>query len=133
MNTYAYVGADPLSLIDPSGKLSYNKPPPDTVPVSPDMEMKVRCIEGCLGIQLVITGGAEQSGHKCAKSQHYSGDAVDFGFNSNRNIGGSSEKFFCCALGCGFPYGQTEAKPAHYHLQTIPGCGVPKIPPCKQC
>jgi hypothetical protein len=88
----------------------------------------VVCLENCLGIQIVITGGAEQQGHSTG-SKHYSGQAVDVGFNSNPGIQSRSKEFFCCALQCGFDYGQTEGgRGPHYHLQTVPGLGVPRIP-----
>lgn len=123
-----WVEINTLIFKDPYGLFRYNAPPPRTVPLSPAMESKVLCLENCMGITLVITGGAEQQGHSKG-SKHYSGDAVDFGFNSNPGIQGQSKKFFCCAFQCGFGYGQTEGgRGAHYHLQVIPGLGVPKIP-----
>jgi hypothetical protein len=138
INTYAYVYDDPVELFDPTGEFTYNKPPPATVPVPPDVEAKVSCLENCLGLQLVITGGAEQSGHTPG-SLHYKGQAVDFGFNSNPAIGSRPNDFSCCALKCGFGWGQTEGakqnRAPHYHLQVAAGNGVPRIPPsvCPSC
>jgi RHS repeat-associated protein len=121
LNTFVYATNNPLHWVDVTGLLSYNRPPPDTVPVGPDLEAKVVCLENCLGITLVITGGAEQSGHSQG-SQHYNGQAVDFGFNSNPGIQSLADKFFCCAAKCGFKFGQTEyGRGPHYHLQAVPG------------
>jgi len=126
--TYSYVTSNPVGFSDSLGLFKYNAPPPKTVPVSPTMEAKVVCLENCLGVQLVITGGAEQTRHSRG-SRHYSGQAVDFGFNSNPGIRSRSKDFYCCALQCGFDYGQTEGgKGPHYHLQTVSGLGVPRIP-----
>jgi hypothetical protein len=138
INTYGYVYDDPVELRDPTGEFTYNKPPPATVPVPPDVEAKVSCLENCLGLQLVITGGAEQSGH-IPGSLHYTGQAVDFGFNNNPGISSRPNDFFCCALNCGFGWGQTEGpkqqRPPHYHLQVAAGNRVPRIPPsvCPSC
>jgi hypothetical protein len=92
----------------------------------------------CLGVPLVVTGGAEKSGHT-QHSKHYTGQAVDFGFNSNPGIGSESNQFFCCAINCGIRWGWVEGpkqhRPPHYHVQTDPGNGVPKIPAevCPTC
>ena len=135
-STYAYADGDPVAEADPTGQFSYNKPPPATVPVPPDVEAKVSCLENCLGVSLVITGGAEQSGHT-PRSKHYTGQAVDFGFASNPSIQALGNNFFCCALNCDFSNGQTEGgkRPPHFHVQTVPGNGVPAIPKsvCKGC
>jgi hypothetical protein len=117
INTYLYAQANPLLFSDFAGLFSYNKPPPDTVPVPADVEQKIVCIENCLGRQLVITGGAETKGHG-AKSRHYVGEAADFGFNSNLGLRSDPKKFFCCAAKCGFKFGQTEGgKGPHFHIQ----------------
>jgi hypothetical protein len=61
-------------------------------------------------------------------SKHYSGQAVDFGFNSNPSLAGKLKKFFCCASMCGFSHGQTEGgRGPHVHLQLVSGNGVPAL------
>jgi RHS repeat-associated protein len=143
MNTYAYAESSPLLFVDPTGEWSYNTTDQRiTKPVGPDVEAMVGCIENRLNLNLVITGGAEQTkpsggpAHKCSKSAHYSGDAVDFSFKRNPSLPGRKDEFFCAALKCGFEWGLTEGgKEPHNHLQRIPGgpCNVPKIrvDPCK--
>jgi RHS repeat-associated protein len=128
VNFYVYVDSSPVNATDPDGlQVRYNKPPPDTVPLPPAVEAMVLCVQRCLGIPLIVTGGAEKKGHSRG-SKHYSGQAVDFGFNSNPGIRGRSKDFFCCALQCGFGWGQTEhGKGPHYHVQTVPGLSVPPI------
>jgi RHS repeat-associated protein len=130
LDTYTYVASDPIRFADLNGLIrngptQYNTPPPATAPVPMDMEWKVSCIELCLDKDLIVTGGAEQKGHSKG-SKHYSGDAADFGFPSNPGIQNQSNDFFCCALKCGFGFGQTEGD--HYHVQQVPGLNVPAIP-----
>ena len=134
VGTYSYSSGDPVSGFDSSGLFAYNKPPPATVPVPREVAFAVSCIENCLRVNLVVTGGAEQSGHT-AGSLHYSGQAVDFGFNSNPGLASRASEFFCCARTCGFTNGQQEGgkRPPHFHVQTAPGNGVPSISGACQC
>jgi RHS repeat-associated protein len=133
-NTYVYVRDNPLSFVDPTGQFRY-KADPKIAPLSPDMEENVRCVENCLkNVELVITGGAETSGHVCRNSQHYSGQAVDFGLGSNPRLKTRGPDLLCCAVGCNFTNGWLEnTDPPHYHFQTVPGCNVPKLPTCPTC
>jgi hypothetical protein len=81
-------------------------------------------------VDLVITGGAEKYCDPrnplrlchSPNSEHYNGNAVDFGFGANRGIERMRGRFFCCAAKCGFQFGQTEGgRGPHYHIQTVPG------------
>jgi len=101
------VSGQPLVFIDPKGLERYGRPkynsndPDRTAPLPLDMEWKATRLELCMNVDLIITGGAEQGRHDCPDSRHYSGNAVDFGFNSNPRIKQRSNDFFCCALKCG--------------------------------
>lgn len=140
-NTYGYVRGTPIVLTDQLGLFTYNKPPPATEPVPPDLEKKVSCLEKCMKIPLVITGGAEKYKpdgglYHSRKSLHYSGHAVDFGFVSNPGIESRSDDFFCCALQCGLKYGVTEGLPKYsgqIHLQDMPGNGIDAEIPGNSC
>jgi RHS repeat-associated protein len=48
-NTYAYVYDDPVKLIDSTGEFTYDKPPPATVLVSPDIETHAGLCRGQFG------------------------------------------------------------------------------------
>ncbi len=128
-NLYVYAADNPTYWTDPTGlTVQYNSPPPKTVPVGPAIEAMVECLQSCLGPQLIVTGGAEKQGHS-PRSKHYSGLAVDFGFNSNPLISNQKTKFFCCAKKCGFQCGFSEGtgtnypnRPPQFHLQVVP-CG----------
>jgi RHS repeat-associated protein len=140
-NTYDYVGANPIMGIDVLGLFTYNAPPPQTVPVPRQLEAKVSCLEKCTGNALVITGGKERDNpngglYHSPKSLHYSGHAVDFGFNSNPTVTDHITSFLCCAVKCGLAYGGPEqlgSPKAHFHLQDVPGNGYDKPWPSCSC
>lgn len=131
MNSYTYVGGNPMAAIDPLGLIHYNKPPPDTVPVQGPTLTNLECVERCLSnrlnqsVDLLISGGAETSGH-LGHSRHYTGEACDI---SDLNRIDPSD-IFACAEQCGFNGAQHETyrrRPGrnHVHLQLEPGNGVP--------
>jgi RHS repeat-associated protein len=127
---YVYAKNDPVMYDDPSGLIHYNKPPPDTVPVVGPTLAAILCTEKCLkcithnpGLDLLLTGGAEQSGHS-KHSFHYKGDAVDVSYFNPI----TTNDLFRCAENCGFGAGGDEPAKHHWHLQRTPGNGSQPLP-----
>ena len=111
--------------------LRYNKPPPRTIPPSGQTLDALQCFADCTGANsLLVTGGAEQSGHTPG-SLHYQGLAVDVAPMPYNNLPPPNE-VMSCAMPCGFTHGQFETftNPArnHWHFQIGPGLGVPPLP-----
>ncbi|WP_283745180.1 hypothetical protein [Sideroxydans sp. CL21] len=122
--------------MDPFGLLTYNKSPPDTVPVTGHTAFMLQCVESCLqrksnnsSLDLLVTGGAETSGHS-KNSYHYSNQACDVAGPNFNPVNGNDVTE--CATSCGFGAGQYETfqnqNRNHWHLQTVPGNGVPALP-----
>ena len=139
INTYGYVEQNPLSFVDPRGLIRYNAPAPRTVPVTGVTLIALQCVESCLQqstgnqrLDLLITGGAETTGHS-KNSHHSKGQACDIA-SAKFNPGLTNENVGTCAVSCGFGGGQYEMflrypNRDHWHLQLEPGNGVPKILP----
>jgi RHS repeat-associated protein len=153
LNTYLYVLAKPLILVDAFGldnpgmgpygppwsdpPIRYNAPPPQTVPVNPHTERQVQCMMTKCQISLVITGGAEPWPHapRNKGGKHPIGEAVDFGTGANPLLDPSvfpKMRMIGCACQCGFDYGGWEPdwspnSAPHYHFQNGPGAGVPSL------
>src|SRR5258706_4580950 len=138
INTYLYVNGSPIAFIDPFGLVRYNAPAPRTVPLSGKTLAALECTETCLQkatanskLDLLITGGAETTGHT-KNSHHSKGEACDIA-NSNFNKNLNNEEVYSCARQCGFQAGQYETfkenpNRDHWHLQLETGNGVPAIP-----
>lgn len=135
INLFLYVEANPVSWMDPWGLIHYNKPPPATVPVTGGTLRGLECVEKCLsrvtqnpGLDLLITGGAELSGHS-ANSHHYTGQACDI--HASNPV--KDKDVMACAALCGFGAGYFEGYPNdpnrnHWHFQINPGNNVPVLP-----
>lgn len=99
-NLYEYVWQDPINVTDPSGLQ-----PPGNVfadpgyggewveysssagsKVKPELESSASCLAQCLATPLTITAGMESTGHTGEKDPHTTGDACDFGYNSNPGL-----------------------------------------------
>jgi RHS repeat-associated protein len=129
-NFYAYTANNPVLYIDPSGLVRYNHGPPRTVPVGGDTAIALQCLENCLkcitnnpALNLLVTGGAELTGHT-RNSFHYWGQAVDISYWNNLQ----GKDVFKCAAHCGFHAGGDEPAKSHWHLQLYPGNGSQPLP-----
>ncbi len=114
-NLYLYTGDNPVNWTDPEGLFNYK---PGVPPAGAVVEAGLRCMDSCLGTDLGISGGGEQSGHS-PNSQHYAGNAADISFRMNPGL--DKKKVMCCAKKCGFGFAQTEGN--HYHVQIPAGGG----------
>jgi len=124
----------PIPVVPPpssgGGGVVYNHAPPRTVPVTGETDRALQCVVHCLqcmtnnqNLQVLVTGGAETSGHK-GQSFHYVNKAVDLSFSNPL----TTSQVFACGQKCGFSAGQSEPALHHWHLQTTPGNGVPPLP-----
>jgi RHS repeat-associated protein len=136
INSYAFVGNNPVDLIDPSGL--YDTDPQVPKPLPPALDKFMKCMDDCTGTQqyVVATTNGKHSG-----PAHPAGQAVDL-----RPVGSPSDKVFCCAGKCGAAFVLDErtiqtpqGTGKHYHIQLVPPRNpspkypnaIPNRPECK--
>jgi RHS repeat-associated protein len=123
-----------------NASIRYNAPSPQTVPPSGENAMALQCTANCVSADgLLVTGGAEQSGHS-RNSLHYKDKAVDIAGPPFNNV--QHGEIMRCAKACGYTHGGWEVNGRfyadgnerssiykdHWHFQ-IGGSGrVPPLP-----
>jgi hypothetical protein len=132
LDTGARIGSGSASgsSVRSSPSIKYNAPAPRTVPVSGDNATALQCTVNCAGAtSVLVTGGAEQSGHS-RNSLHYQDKAVDIPGRPFNNL--NHTDVMRCARSCGYTNGWWEVKGSsvkdHWHLQIGEGSRVPVIP-----
>jgi RHS repeat-associated protein len=118
-NLYEYVGNNPVNFIDPLGL--YTMKPGVPAP-SAALDTLLKCMEGHLGIQIVVTS---TTNGKHQDPGHAAGTSVDI----RPPAGVSANSVFCAAGQCGAPFGLNEGAGGqtfqntqgyNYHLQLFP-------------
>jgi RHS repeat-associated protein len=146
INTYAYVGSNPLKYYDSDGLDKWGAEPvfdwrtkagvPLPDPYHPDLYLFTMCLRNCVKEPFVLTSTSEPTPQHKLGTPHRRGLAEDIRYPAN------PAKYLCCAKKCDAQYGQDEkrnpspqATAAHFHLQLGPGRtgGSGDLPPDGQC
>jgi RHS repeat-associated protein len=118
-NLYEYVGNNPVNFIDPLGL--YTMKPGVPAP-SPALDKLLTCMEGHLGVPIVVTS---TTNGKHQDPGHAAGTSVDI----RPPAGVSASSVFCAAGQCGAPFGLNEGAGGgsfkytqgyNYHIQLVP-------------
>lgn len=128
-NLFSYASNAPTMLVDPLGLLAENpacgspKYKPGVPPAKPELDKLLRCIQGCLDRQLLISSTDEPVRVHPPGTPHRRGVAADVA-----PIPGMSKQVFQCAANCGAGFGLDEvlhpspnSTAPHNHLQIPPG------------
>ena len=123
-----------------SANIRYNASPPRTVPPSGENAKALQCTADCVGAdEILVTGGAEQSGHS-RNSLHYQDKAVDIVGPPFNNV--EHREIMWCARACGYTHGGWEVNGRfyadgdargsiykdHWHFQVGGSGRVPSLP-----